>query len=233
MEPLHGHAVDEVVGNGHGDDVGRQQRVALFLLHLLYLLVYIDFKSLLDDEHHQDDAHHSEGISGGVAHRHLLRNVVCLGVYLEHGLLRGTESRGVGDGAAHDAHHLPDGGFAVGSALYVEDADGQRHVEQHSRRGQHVELHATLFKRGEEAGPDLHAYGENEEYEAELAQEMQRVVLHHIAEVSHHDAHEQHEGDTERDAEDFDFTKIDTGEDNERVEQYRSCQRYVSGSQKF
>ena len=210
--------------------MGLQLAAVLLLLDGLYLLVGVDAEHLLYYEHGGDDADHSEGIGGGIAHRHLLGDSVGLGVDLEHGLLSGAQAGGVGDCAGHDAHHLHEVGVAVCPPLDEVDGQGDADVDGDAEHGQQVEADASLLERREEAGANLHAYGEDEQDETELTQEVKRVCLHRITEVAHENAHKEHEGYTQRHAEYLDLAQPYAREDDERIEQHGAREGHVPWS---
>ena len=229
----HAQAVDHLVGDAEGRDVGRELRAFLVILDLGRLLLGVYLEDSLEQDHGEDDAYHAERISRRVTHRHLLAHVISLGVDLKEGLLRRAETRRVGHCTAHDSHKLRDGGVAFRTALQEIDGDRDADIERYGQHRQHVHLYAAFLERGEETGADLHTYRENEEYQSELTQEVQHVAIYRIAEVAKQDADEQNKSHAERDSENLDFPQIDACEYHERIEQDGACQGNIVGLEQF
>ena len=206
-----------------------ERRIFFIVLQFGEFFLCVDLEAFLDDEHSGDDADHAEGISSGITHRHLLADIVAAGVDLQESLLGSTKSGGVGDGAAHDAHKLRYRGVAGRASLDEEDGEHDRHVETDAEQGEHVHGDASFLERGEESRAHLHTDGEDEENQSELAEKMQHVSVGRIAEMAEKNADKEHERDSERHTENFKFSQIDAGENHERIEENRACQRIVSG----
>ncbi len=102
---LHGKPRHHVVGHLEGDP---GSLFGTFLasgdLFILFLQIYL--KKLLDENHGEDDADHTERIGGGIPHRHLLTYIVTFRIYLKESLLGGSESGSVGHRTAHYADKL-------------------------------------------------------------------------------------------------------------------------------
>ena len=108
---------------------------------------------------------------------------------------RGPERRRVGGGPREDPEHR--------RAVEAGQPPGQgrrERTEDHDRGGQHVQLHPLLPQRREETGTELEADGEHEQDEPELLHEIERRVVHRIAEVPGQDAGKQHARGAEADA---------------------------------
>ena len=71
---------------------------------------------------------------------------------------------------------------------------GQRHK---------VEREASFLEGTEETGSHLQAYGCNKEYQAELLDDVEHVVVAGDTEGTQKDSHEEHPCDTEGDAFEF------------------------------
>ena len=228
VELEEGLAVDQGVGHLAAQQKGLELRVFLFFFDLLYLVVHLHAEYPLDDEHGQDDAHHAQGVGGGIAAGHEVGLLGTVGHYA-HGLLRGGETGGVGHGAAHNAHQGRD-------VLHVAeeiDAEHYGHVEHNHEHRQEVEPHAAFLERREEARAHLEADGEDEEDEAELAHEFKHVAVDGVAEMPHQDTHEKHESDAERHSGHLHFADIYTGGNDEGIEHERGCYSGVAGQEKI
>ena len=233
VELVYGKAGDKVVAHLESHHMRPELRLVLVFLHPAYLLVHVYLVEFADNEHGHYDAHHAEGISGGIAHRHVLGKAFGQSLVSRHGLyhslLCGSEPRGVGHGSAHHAHHLRDLHGASFASLYPIKAHHEKHVEADACQGQHIEAHATLLERGEEAGAHLHTYGENEKDEAEIPKEIESIRCCGVMEMPHQDTDKQHESHSERHAENLDLAQPDTRENHERVQQNRTRKGHLLG----
>ena len=128
MELKHRETVDKVVGDLESRIMGGESRILLVVLDLRHLLIEVDAEDCLDYDHRQNDAHNAERIGSGISHRHLLAHGVSVGDDLQVSLLRGTESGSIGDGTAHDAHHLRDGSLSFRASLNEIDGKHYAHV---------------------------------------------------------------------------------------------------------
>ena len=78
--------------------------------------------------------------------------------------------------------------------------------------------------------PSLNDEKEYENVKNTLTQEGERVCLHRITEVAHENAHEEHEGYTQRHAEYLDLAQPYAREDDERIEQHGAREGHVPWS---
>ena len=99
--------------------------------------------------------------------------------------------------------------------------------------GKHVHAYATLFKRREKAGTHLHTYREDKQDKTEFSQEVESVPLHGITEVLEQNADKEHERHSKRHPENLHFSKENSGEYHEGVEQNRAGERHVSLPKQF
>ncbi len=77
------------------------------------------------------------------------------------------------------------------------DAQYDGYVQSYGQDGKHIERNASFLEGREEAGAYLEADGEDEQDEAELAYEFEHLVVNDITQMSHQDAHKEHECDAE------------------------------------
>ncbi len=147
-------------------------------------------------DHGQDGAQDAEGVGHGVADARQPGGLLAQRADVLEGLLGRGQAGRVGHGPRVEAHgrgHL--------DAAQAADQHGQGRAEEHHGGGQEVEPQARLAQRGEEARPDLHADGVDEEDEPELAQELQDLLVDRDPEVPEGDAGEEHPRDAQVDPE--------------------------------
>ena len=87
-------------------------------------------------------------------------------------LLGSTQSRGVGDGTRQDTSHRGDGG--IGERV---DDEGGDDAQCYHDDAEQVEALSTVLERGEEARTYLQANGIDEEYQAELLEKVEQVLV--------------------------------------------------------
>ena len=155
----------------------------------------IDPEDLLEQQQHADDADDGGGISDGVSECGQREAVGRDARECAERLRAGAERRRVRRGAGKDAEH----GRRVETREPANEW-GAQGPEDHNRRGEHVHPHSLLAQRGEEAGAELQADGEDEQDQAELLHEIERVMIHRFAEVPDDDAREEHPRRAEADS---------------------------------
>ena len=99
-----------------------------------------------------------------------------------------TQSRRIGHGAAHHAHHVGDADVARNKV----DSERHHHVQRHNEHRDAVELDALVLERREEAGTHLQTYREDKQDEAELLDKLEGGGIHLHTEVTDQDATEQY-----------------------------------------
>ena len=95
-------------------------------------------------------------------------------------------------------------------------------AEEHDRRREQIQFYALIPQRGREPGAKLQADREDEEHQPELLHEMERVLIHRIAEMSDDNPGEKHAGGAQADAAEFQTAQrhsehTDKGERADRV----------------
>ena len=71
----------------------------------------------------------------------------------------------------------------------------------------------------------------DKEYQTEFPDELQHFGVDNVAEMTHEDAHEEHECDAERNTANLELTEEHTGRNDKRVEHERARQRFVAGAE--
>jgi Phage integrase family len=110
-------------------------------------------------------------------------------------LRAGAERWRVRRGAGKDAEH--------GRSVEAREPANEWRAhgpEDHNHRSERVHPHSLLAQRGEEAGAELQADGEDEQDQAELLHEIKRVMIHRFAEMPDEDAREEHPRRSEADS---------------------------------
>lgn len=108
VEAQQSSAVDKLVGDLVGYQVGLALTLLLLAVDLLDLLVDLHAEDCLEKENRADDAEHSERIGGGIAHRHGVHRR-----YVGGSLLGGGETGSIGHRTRHDTHKSLDRGSPV------------------------------------------------------------------------------------------------------------------------
>ena len=204
-------SVEQRVGELHRDLLG----VFLFVRERgqgLVLLLELHVQGVADEDHRQDDAHHTQRVGHGVAQGDV-RVADARGIGI--GLLRGAQSGGVGHGAREDADHRGD----RRPGHHMDDV-GRQHAEQHDRRGAAHERHPAVLERREESRADLQADREDEEDQTEFLDEVPHLGIDRHAEVTGDDADEEDPGDAQRHALDLDLSEQDAERDDQGERQH-------------
>ena len=158
----------------------------------------IDAEDLLEQQQRADDADDGHGIRDGVGERGQ-RETVGRDVRQRAERLRArAERRRVRRGAGEDPEHRRR--IEAGQPAGERRARG---AEDHDGRREHVQFHALLPQRREEAGAELQADGEDKQDQPELFHEIERVMIDRLAEVPDEDAREEHARRAEADAAEF------------------------------
>ena len=76
-------------------------------------------------------------------------------------------------------------------------------AEDHDRGREQIQFYALIPQRRREAGTKLQADREDEKHQPELLHEMERVLIHRIAEMSDNNPGEKHAGGAQADAAEF------------------------------
>ena len=155
----------------------------------------IDAEDLLEQQQRADDADDGRRIGDGVSQRGQREAIGRDARQRAERLRAGAERRRVRRGAGENAEHRR--GIEAREPADQRRAHGS---EDHDRRGEHVHLHALLAQRGEEAGAELQADGEDEQDQPELLHEIERVMIDRFAEVPDENAREEHARRAEADA---------------------------------
>ena len=95
-------------------------------------------------------------------------------------------------------------------------------AEDHDRGREQIQFYALIPQRRREPGAKLQADREDEEHQPELLHEMERVLIHRIAEMSDDNPGEKHAGGAQADAAEFQTAQrhseyTDKGERADRV----------------
>ena len=147
----------------------------------------IDPENLLEQQQRTDDADDGRGISDGVSECGQREAVGRDARERAERLGAGAERRRVRRGAGKDAEHR--------RRVETREPANQWRAhgsEDHNHRSERVHPHSLLAQRGEEAGAELQTDGEDEQNQAELLHEIERVMIHRFAEMPDEDAREEH-----------------------------------------
>ena len=87
-------------------------------------------------------------------------------------LLCGTQSGSVGYGTRQDTCHRGNG-----SSRSIEYSQCGGDTQRYHNDAEHVETSAAILERREETGAHLKADGVNEEYQSELLQKVEQVLI--------------------------------------------------------
>ena len=167
---LDGVSEDHLVGNLHGECVeGHRLQVSESTLGLCFLLALVDAEGIAQDDEGEDDTEHTHRVGDGITGSYG-RSVDVAQVTVS--LLGSTQSRGVGDGTRQDTSHRGDGG--IGERV---DDEGGDDAQCYHDDAEQVEALSTVLERGEEARTYLQANGIDEEYQAELLEEVEQVLV--------------------------------------------------------
>jgi len=147
----------------------------------------IDPEHSLEQQQHADDADNGRGIGDGVSKCGQRKAVGRDARERAERLRAGAERRSVRRGAGKDPEHSR-------RVEAREPANKWRThgPEDHNRRGEQVHLHPLLAQRCEEAGAELQPDGEDEQDQAELLHEIERLMIHRFAEMSDENACEEY-----------------------------------------
>ena len=205
---LHRVAAHHLVGNLYGERVQRHRlQMAEAALGLLVLSLLVDAQRKAQDDERQNDAQHTHGVGYGIAGS----DGGCVDVaQVAEGLLCCTQPRRVGDGTRHDARHGGDGRAG-------EVVDAQRHDDADGNDGdaEEVETLAAVLERGKETGTYLQTDGVDEEYQTELLQKVEQVLVEAEREMAEDKADEENPGQSERYAFYPDFAQTQAQRDDQ------------------
>ena len=108
VEAQQSSAVDKLVGNLVGYEVGLALPLLLLAVDILNLLVDFHAEDCLEKKYRGDDAEHSERIGGGITHRHGVHRR-----YVGGSLLGRGETGSIGHRTRHYTHKSLDRGSPV------------------------------------------------------------------------------------------------------------------------
>ena len=132
-----GPAADGLVPDLHSYLAGAVG-IGLLIVHLLFLIVYIDAEERTHSEQGENHSHNSERIGHRITHGN---GLVERSGHVRHRLLRGTEAGGIGHGSRHHTHH---GGHGrSGNEMY---RDGNAHTQHDYQHSQHIESQSSLLE---------------------------------------------------------------------------------------
>ncbi len=147
----------------------------------------IDPEDLLEQQQSTNDDDDGRRISYGVSEGGQLEAIGSDARERAERLGAGPERGRVRRSAGKDAEH--------GRSVETREPANQWRAhgsEDDNHRSERVHPHSLLAQRGEEAGAELQADGEDEQNQAELLHEIERVMIHRFAEMPDEDAGEEH-----------------------------------------
>ena len=195
---IQAHAVEVWIGHDQRPALERLGLAAVLGGELRRFARGIDAEDLLEHEQRADDADDRRGIRDSVGQggqREAVGRDVRQGAERLRG---GAERRGIGRGAGENAEHR--------GRIETRQPAGERRghgAQEHDRCREHVQFHALLAQRREEAGAELQTDGEDKQDQPELLHEIERVMIDLLAEVPDEDAREKHACRAKPDARNF------------------------------
>lgn len=174
--------------------------VGILCLDLFFFFGEGDAEDVTDGDDGTDDAHYTERIGAGITQGNGLTRVV----QLVQCLLCGTQTGSVRHCTVQDTDHHRQLHASIG-----QEIDGQCHhdVQQDDAYRQQIQCHATLLEGRKERRTHLQTYAEYKQDKAEFAQEMQDMDFSCKSEMSHQNAGEEHERDSQGHSEELDLAQ--------------------------
>ena len=174
----------------------------VLIVQLLFLLICINLTDVLDKDGCTDDTNYTERVSAGITvgdTRSAIRENA------EQSFVGGTKTRGVGNGTIERTYHHWQVVRIAGVKKEVITSEHHQDVEQDGRSRQHIEGYTTFLKTLEETWTYLQTNHEDEENQSKVLYEGEDFFWTCKADMSSQDTSKEHEGYTQRDAENLDL----------------------------
>ncbi|CDD48403.1 uncharacterized protein BN800_01404 [Bacteroides sp. CAG:875] len=194
-------AAQSLVLHLQGDGVRLHVGICLlFFLDFLTVLLHIYPADITDDDHGKNNTHYAQRISAGISHG----NFRTLIMQLLQGLVGRTKSRSVGHCSTKDTHHHRNINPALQGKIQNQC---YCNVQEHNSHRQQVERDTPSLERRKKGRTDLKSDTEDKENQSEVLYERKNSRISGKAEVSCQDSDKQDECNSQRNAEEFNFSQ--------------------------
>ena len=187
--------VEEVLIGNLDHDTLETATLADVVLVGLDLLVDLDTENEAQDNHRDEDADDTEGVSHCVGRAEDIAidwDKWAGSVVVRNNLLSGTKARGIGDSTTHDTGH-----DIGGNTTEIVETERDDETEENDTQGETIEHQTIAAERSEKARTHRDADCIDEKNQSELLSEMEHFGIDLSAEVSQNDTREKNARNTE------------------------------------